>query len=113
MSKLFFDDLIKFDKLEKKISELAHSPEEKQELWLLVDEALHHRIVSSILDELPPQHHDRFLYHLHQSPQSTKILDFLKENIQGNIEEIITRQADALMEDILENIKSVLSGEED
>jgi len=41
MSKLFFDHLIILEDLETEIKEVAESPEEKEELWQLIDEILH------------------------------------------------------------------------
>ena len=105
MSKLFFDHLIILEDLEAEIKEVAESPEEKEELWQLVDEILHHRILGCILDSLPAEHHHNFLEMFHQSPHDERIIHFLNKKIEGDIEGVIREEIKLLEKEILEEIK--------
>ncbi len=105
MSKLFFDHLITFKDIDRKINHLTESQEEKEEIWSLVDDILHHRTLEIILDKLPSNHHHEFLDNFHKRPHDEKFLiDYLKEKISHNIEEILRQELGDLSFEILEEI---------
>ena|SRR3989344_9122819 len=105
MSKLFFDHLIILEDLETEIKEVAESPEEKEELWQLIDEILHHRILGCILDSLPAEHHHNFLEMFHQSPHDERIIHFLNKKIEGDIEKLIEKEVADIKNELLADIK--------
>lgn len=93
MSKLFFDHLLELDKLDNHIKQVTHTQEEREELWLLVDEIIHHKVLDVILEKLPRHHHEEFLHMVHKAPHDEKFLfDYLKEKVDKNIEEIIKQE---------------------
>ena len=49
MSKLFFDHLLEFKKIDREIKRVSKSTEERDELWGLVDEIIHHKV--NIIDK--------------------------------------------------------------
>ncbi|MBI1864120.1 hypothetical protein HYS03_02860 [Candidatus Woesebacteria bacterium] len=104
MSKLFFDQLVNLEKIQKEIDSIATSREEKEELWQLVDELVHHRVIGCILDNLPHEHHHDFLTQFHARPYDERILDYLEEKIDGNTRELIIKEVDNLALEILEDI---------
>ena len=69
MSKIFYDHLIILEEIKVYISRVSSSQEEKEELWNLVDEIVHHRIFSMVLDKLPKEHHDNFMNKFYKAPQ--------------------------------------------
>ena len=93
MSKLFFDHLLSLDQLDREIKKIAKTQEEREELWLLVDEIIHHKVLGCILDKLPQTHHEEFLEMFHKSPQDEEFLfGYLREKIDKNIEEILRQE---------------------
>ncbi len=105
MSKLFFDHLLSLDSLDKEIKKIAKTTEEREELWLLVDEIIHHKVMDVILDKLPHHHHEEFLEMVHRSPHDQEFLfDYLKGKIGENIEEILRLELGNVTYEILKDI---------
>ncbi len=105
MSKVFFDKYISVKKLEKYISLVATSLEEKEELWQLVDEILHHRILHCMLDELPKKHHKKFLLKLYDAPHDENILQFLQQKISKDIKSFIELEVESIEHEILKDLQ--------
>ena len=106
MSKLFFDHLLNLDKLDKKIKKVAKTTEEREELWLLVDEIIHHKVLDSILGKLPKDSHEEFLVLFHKSPHNQDLLfGYLKNKIGENIEELISQELGLVSDEILSEIE--------
>ncbi len=101
MSKIFYDDLVDLGKVEKRIKKIAKTPEEKEELYQLVDEIVHHKVVGCILDKLPPEHHENFLRRFSDKPHDDGILEWLRENITEDIEEFIRKEIRMLAVELL------------
>jgi hypothetical protein len=105
MSKLFFDDLINLDDVEKEIKKVTQTHEEREELWQIIDEIIQHRILSCILDNLPEKYHEEFLEKYHDAPYDLGILEFLVEKIGENIEAIIKQEVGSLVYELLAEIR--------
>jgi|SRR3972149_6460613 len=105
MSKLFYDHLIILTEVETEIKSMAETEEERHELWQIVDEILHHRILHLFLDKLPEMHHDEFLHRFHKSPHDENLLGFLNERIEENVEELIKEEMELLTSEILREIR--------
>lgn len=105
MSKLFFDHLISLEDVEKEINKSATSHEERDELWHLVDEIVHHRVMGCILDKLPRKSHREFLEMFHDHPHDEILIDYLKTKIGGNVEELIKQETGNLAFEILNEIR--------
>lgn len=107
MSKLFFDHLLDFKQLEKSVKKIAKTQEEREETWLLIDEIVHHKVLGSIIDKLPVEHHQEFLMMFHQSPHDTKLLfDYLKTKLNKNIEEILKQELGELAFKLLKEVQT-------
>jgi len=106
MSKLFFDQLLVLDEVEGEIKKIAKTQEEKEELWGLVDEMVHHRVLGCVLDRLPRENHEEFLERFHASPQDESLLGYLKEKIGDNIDELIRQEIGDLAFELLEEIRA-------
>ena len=105
MSKLFFDQLIVLDDLDGEIKKVAKSKEEKEELWQLVDEMVHHRVLGCVLDALPRKNHEEFLEKFHKAPHDESLMDFLREKVGDNIDELIRQEIGGLAFELLEEIR--------
>jgi hypothetical protein len=105
MSHIFWDHLIDLDELAKVIGDSSDSREEKEEMWGLVDEIVHHKVLGCIFDHLPKEHHEEFLERFHKKPYDETLVDFLNQKIDRNIEEIITQELGGLAKELLINLK--------
>lgn len=107
MSKLFFDHLIELKEVDKQIKKVAKTQEEREELWALVDEIVHHKVMGCILDKLPRVHHEEFLEMFHKSPHDEELLfTYLRKKVGDNIESLIRQEIGDFSADLLEDIKS-------
>ena len=105
MSKLFFDELVVMDAVEHEIKKVAKSEEEKVELWGLIDEMVHHRVMGCVLENLPQASHEEFLQKFHEAPHDESLLGYLKEKIGENIEELIKQEVGSLAFELLQEIR--------
>ena len=55
MSNLFYDNLTVFKDVNIVIKKTASSKDEQEELWMLVDELISHRVIEKLLDNLPKE----------------------------------------------------------
>lgn len=106
MSQIFYDHLIILEKVEAEISLQKLSPEEKEEVNQLIEESVHFRVMTRILDHLPREHHEEFLKLFQYEPHSESVLAFLKEKV-SDIEERIKEEISLLEQELLEDLKSL------
>ncbi|KKQ95866.1 MAG: hypothetical protein UV74_C0013G0471 [Candidatus Woesebacteria bacterium GW2011_GWB1_43_14] len=92
MSKIFFDHLVELDKIERKIKKIAQTPEEREEIFHLIDEIIHHRVIGCILDRLPESEHRRFSKKLVERPFDDRIISYLQKKISEDVEEFIKKE---------------------
>jgi hypothetical protein len=105
MSKVFYDDLIVLEEVEEQIKSSVESSEEREELYNVVDEIVHHRVLEIILDHLPQKHHETFLEKFHETPHDYGLLEYLNKKVEKNMEEIIKQEIGGLAFEILQDIK--------
>lgn len=104
MSSIFYDHLIVFEEIDIVIKKTTQTKEEQEELWNLVDEIIHHRVVARILDHLPQEHHEEFLDKFHKRPHDEGLITYLNEKTQNDIESEIKSEIDTLKKEILKEI---------
>lgn len=102
MSKLFYDHLVDFSELEKLVKKHVKDADARYEIYHLVDEIAHHRVVGCILDKLPAHHHKEFLDHVAEHPHDHSILEYLRERVSEDVEEFIRHEIYALGTELLE-----------
>lgn len=101
MSNLYYDKLAVLKRVEIIINKSVETIEEREELWQIVDETLHHRVLNSVLCILPEEHHHDFLCMFHECPYDEKIINFINQRIDDDIEKIIKKQVKLLEKEIL------------
>lgn len=106
MSKLFFDDLLELEAVDKSIKKASSTKEEAIELWGVVDEIVHHRVFGCVLEHLPKEHHKEFLVMFHQSPGDEKLLEFLKDKIKRDITLIIKESVAILVLELTKDLET-------
>lgn len=106
MSSIFYDHFLDLDKIGKEIKAVAKTQEEREELWGIVDELVHHQVLGCIFDHLPREHHEEFLRMFHTTPYDGSLLDYLKNKIKDDIETLIRTEIQNLQTEILEEIRN-------
>jgi len=101
MSILFFDKLMVLNKLDYHIKKRYSSNEERQEIWQMVEEIIHHKVIGCCLHHLPKVHHNEFLDLFHKSPYDENILKFLSEKSKKDMKKIIKDEIKALTKELL------------
>jgi hypothetical protein len=104
MSRLFYDNLLDFDRVKKEINSITDSIEEKEELWGLVDEIIHHRLLTCVLDNLDSNFHVEFIEYYHTKPHDSGINIFLKKYIGKDFESLLIRELDNIKKELLSNL---------
>jgi len=100
----FFDHLFSLSEIETEINSVAETNEQKIELWGLVDEMVHYKVMETIFDNLGTKYHDEFIKQMQSSPHDKNILQFLKEKVGDNVEELLKQEIGNLAADILGKI---------
>ncbi len=101
MSSVFYDHLIDLKKVEKHIKKVAKTPEEREELYKLVDEIVHHRVIGCILDNLPEDEHEVFMRKLIKKPHDRRIMKYLAKRVAKDVEEFIKSEINKLAVELL------------
>lgn len=106
MSRIFWDYLIEIDEIDDLIRAQKIEADEREELYHLVDEMIHHRVLGCILDNLPREHHEEFLNRFHSAPHDTRLIVFvqIKTPKEINMEEKIKEEIQKLKNEILEEL---------
>lgn len=101
MSKVYFDHLLVLEPIEEIVRKHANSPEEKEELWHLIDEIVHHRAMDFVLSNLDKEHHHEFLEIFHSCPHDeTVIFSYLREKTHIDIEESMRKELESVSGEI-------------
>ena len=79
-TKLFYSDLVKLKDLLKELDQFQLSAEERDEVFDLLDDIFHHRILDSLLDILPESHHQDFLDRFARTPHDIDLLEYLRQH---------------------------------
>ena len=88
MTNIFYDHLVVMEDLEIHISKLDISGEDKEKMHTLIEETIHYRVMTRILDKLPREHHAKFMETFTRFPYHHKNLEFLKEHVEDIEEQI-------------------------
>jgi len=101
MSKIFYDHLVDLSEVEKKIKKITKTQEEREELYRLVDELVHHRVVGCILDELPEKNHKEFLQEFSSRPHDEGLFAYLGQHVGRDVFEFIKKEIHMLTVELL------------
>lgn len=105
MSKLFYDYLLEMDGVDGLIKGKSNSPEEKEELWRIVDEIVHHRIMGCVFDNLPKQDHQEFLEKFTARPDDENLIVYINGKSSKKIEDEIAKEVKNIESEILKEFK--------
>ena len=105
MSKIFYDHLIILDEVEVEINNLGLEHDERQELHDLIEETLHHRVLTRVLEVLPKEHHENFLKEFKKRPHDGALIDYINERIDDSVEKHVTEEIEKLKDELLQDLK--------
>ncbi len=107
MSKIFWDRLLTLDDLDREVKKVTKTHEEREEIWHLIDEIIHHKAMGCILDRLPRGDHEEFLEMFRKSPHDEDLIfGYLEKKIGENTEEILKQELGSVAFDLLKEVKS-------
>src|SRR3989344_8335844 len=101
MTVLFYDKLLVLKGIDKKIKKLVQTNDERQKLWQMMKEIIHHKVLGCCLTHLPNRHHHEFLEMFHARPHDTKLLEYLDAKSKKNMKKIIKEEIKNLTKDLL------------
>lgn len=104
MTRIFYDHLITLTKIELVVKQSAQSKEEQEELWQLVEDMVHHKVMHILLDHLPREHHNEFLEEFSKAPHDERHIHFLNDKSGKDIETIIQDELKHLEEETLNEL---------
>jgi len=104
MSKIFYDYLVELNELDSIIKNSVDGSDEKEELWQIIDEMIHHKLLGCILDRLPEEHHHDFLEKFYECPYDQNLIEFINNLIDERIEDVIKDEIDILKNEILNEV---------
>lgn len=102
MSKLFYDHLLDLNDLEALIKKNVKDQDARQEIYRLIDEIVHHRVIGCILQRLPSEHHKDFINHVASRAHDEGILEFVRERVSEDVEEFIKQEVYMVGREILD-----------
>lgn len=105
MSKIFYDHLVLIDDVFLEIEVLEIDADSKKEMRKLIDDIVHHRVLTRILDLLPKVHHEEFLASFYESPAHVGHLKYLQERIDRDIHHELAHLSEELKRELRQEIK--------
>lgn len=105
MSHIFYDHLLDLSEVEKYIKKNVKSEAERAEIYHLIDEIVHHRVVGCILDKLPAEHHKEFLEKFGEAPHDMALMEYLVKKVGNDIGSFIKEEVYLLGTELLELIR--------
>ncbi|CAN5357029.1 hypothetical protein BH10PAT1_BH10PAT1_5430 [soil metagenome] len=97
--------MIRNTTLDKIIKKHAKTFDEKEELWTIVQEIVHHRVIGCVLDNLPKEHHEDFLNKLNKSDFEEDLISYLNVKSNKNMEKEIRKEVKQIESEILKDLK--------
>ena len=105
MSHIFYDKHLNLEHIQKEIDKLTDSKEEREELYHIVDEYVHHKMLGCILGKLHRDHHEEFLTKFTENPHADELWDYLREKVEGDVDEFLREEVYTIGTTLLETIK--------
>ena len=94
-------------KIEKLINSLELGKEEKEELWLVVGEIVHHRVTGCLLDNLEKERHEEFLGKFSGTSLDEGVMDYFKTKGKEDITERVRETIFEIENEILSDLSKI------
>lgn len=107
-TRLFYSHLVDISDLLEILEKFNLTDIERDEIYTILDDILHHRIMEQLLSSLPSDHHATFLDRFASDPGDRELIEFLKLHAPEDPEiQIITTSKIVRQEIILDMLLSV------
>jgi transcriptional regulator of NAD metabolism len=83
------------------IKNSVSTTDERDELWKIVDEIVHHKIVGKILEALDEKHHVEFLDRFKEYPHDESLITFFNEKTGRDFSEMIKKEINNIEDEII------------
>lgn len=107
MSKIFYDKLLKLEKVEKHINNVADTNEQKQEMWGIVDSMIHYKMMDLILQKLQQDLHKEFIEEFTKNPRDKGHFKYLKKHIGEDIKSFLSLEMERFTLVILNELREI------
>lgn len=104
MRRVFFDHLILIEEVLVEIDELPMEKMEKEKLHHLIDDIVHHKVMTHIFDLLPQVHHEEFLIQYTKAPHDITHLIYLERKTNIDIKTEIIHLGKKLKQELKKEI---------
>lgn len=105
MSILFYDHLVKKEKLIILIDQAEEPENQRNKAKQLIDDIIHQELVNYILERLENSRHRTFLNLVEERPYDPEIITYLQDHISPTVE----AEIEAFAKDIVDKIASDLA----
>ena len=105
MTKVFYDELVGIEEIFVEIERVELNHKNKQKVKKVIDEIIHYRMVTFILDHLPRVHHKTFLIRFQAAPHEKEHLVFLEKKLSKAFIQDLEKHAQELKKEIQQEFK--------
>ncbi len=105
-NKPFYYRLIHIESIFINLHKLKLSDKEEKELWDLIEQMIHVRVLDTILQNLAEDKQDQFLQEFTVKPDEDRLIKFIRENI-ADIDIRLETTMNELEETIVEDFKII------
>ncbi|MBI4137514.1 hypothetical protein HY469_05635 [Candidatus Roizmanbacteria bacterium] len=106
MSKLFYDHLIKIEEIMVVLDEYHIPDGDRDEILSVIDETIHHHVLDVIFTHLPEEHHQEFMGQLVLAPHSPKLLDYIQQKTNLDIEQEIHQTLNQFIKEVIQDMQN-------
>jgi len=107
MSRVFYDKLIKLEKVEEYINRVAETNEQKQEMWGIVDSMIHYKMMDLILQKLQQDLHEDFIQEFTKKPHDKEHFTYLAKHVGEDIRTFLKLEMERFTMVILKELHSL------
>ncbi|HLE49381.1 MAG TPA: hypothetical protein VI819_05120 [Patescibacteria group bacterium] len=103
MSKIFYDEFIDLGDFHMHLKSMVQDDNEKEDLWHLVDEFIHLRMIEIILDNLHEDLHEEFLRMFGERPYDESLVTYLDQNMAIKFPILVENEMEYLQNELYEH----------
>jgi len=104
LNKPFYHHFIRVEKIYIAVKKSGLRRNEEKEIWELVEETIHTRILNALLEKLPEGKHEEFLEKFSLRPDDTRLIDYFRQeatDIESHLEETFRSLEEEILADII------------
>ncbi|MBI5356221.1 hypothetical protein HZB78_01245 [Candidatus Collierbacteria bacterium] len=104
MTNIFYWHLVELSPLKNELLSRGIENPDLAEIVDHVEEIIHHRTLSLVFDNLPPEHHREFSLRLAKNPRDPEIWEFLHQKIKKDLSISIEENIRLVISEILSEL---------